>query len=159
MSNVLVPTDAGIVDIPRHGQRSPSAPQQGCPAAGSNRDRRKKRGRPGLRVLLQRRRRGGSVRSLPPSLKRLTSYYPRITIRISRNEILRICSMTRGRAEARLLLYVQKLLRNVQNGPPSRPHNRPAKRVFVHHRHCRCADGPPRKHQRPQPSAGEQPLL
>jgi hypothetical protein len=35
-----------------------------------------------------------------------------------------------------------------------------AKRAFAHHRHCgRGANGPPRKQQRPQTTAAEQPLL
>src|SRR5215213_10919674 len=71
--------------------------------------------------------------------------------------LLRIRSMTR--VEAELPLCVWRPLCSVRNGPPRHPDAAFAKRAFAPHRHCGCADGPPRKLQRLQPSAGEQPLL
>jgi hypothetical protein len=90
VSNVPVPTDAGIVDIRRHGQCMPSAPQQGCGPRAVTEIVGRSEVAPVFIVLLQRRRRGESVRSLPPSQKRLTTSYPYTIIGIASIAILRI---------------------------------------------------------------------
>jgi len=56
-------------------------------------------------------------------------------------------------------LYVKRPLRNVQNGSRSASEVGRPKGAFARHRHCGCAEGPPRRYQRPQPASVEQPLL